>query len=150
MELILWRHAEAEDGAPDASRALTRKGIKQAQRMAKWLAPRLPDGTQVLASPARRTVQTASELTSNFTTDNRLSTSGDAESLLAATGWPKRRDNILIVGHMPTLGEAAALLLTGKVYPWELKKGAIFWLTLNERLGATRFQLRAAISPKLL
>ena len=26
MELLLWRHADAEDGMPDAGRALTKKG----------------------------------------------------------------------------------------------------------------------------
>jgi len=44
MDLILWRHAEAEDagGKPDLERNLTRHGRKQAARMAEWLKPRLP------------------------------------------------------------------------------------------------------------
>jgi len=29
MELILWRHAEAEDSFPDAGRKLTAKGLVQ-------------------------------------------------------------------------------------------------------------------------
>jgi len=37
MELILWRHAEAEPGEPDDARALTGKGHKQAWKMAEWL-----------------------------------------------------------------------------------------------------------------
>ena len=40
MDLILWRHAEAqdpEDGMDDLARALTRRGEKQAARMAAWL-----------------------------------------------------------------------------------------------------------------
>ena len=37
MELILWRHADAELGQPDSERRLTDKGHKQAARMAKWL-----------------------------------------------------------------------------------------------------------------
>ena len=35
MELILWRHADAEDGKPDLERKLTPKGEKQAKRAAK-------------------------------------------------------------------------------------------------------------------
>ncbi len=31
MELILWRHAEAEDGVPDAARQLTEKRIGSGQ-----------------------------------------------------------------------------------------------------------------------
>lgn len=54
MELILWRHAEAEDGYPDHERALTEKGHEQAKKMAAWLKPRLPKDTQILVSPADR------------------------------------------------------------------------------------------------
>ena len=60
MELILWRHAEAEDGYPDLERALTEKGHEQAKKMADWLKSRLPKDTQVLVSPAKRAQQTAS------------------------------------------------------------------------------------------
>ena len=54
MELILWRHADAELGQPDSERRLTDKGHKQAARMAKWLAERLPEDYVVMASPAVR------------------------------------------------------------------------------------------------
>ena len=42
MDLILWRHAEAEDGVPDLERRLTGKGRKQAERVAQWLLQRMP------------------------------------------------------------------------------------------------------------
>ena len=45
MDLILWRHAEAEeatDGMEDLARALTPKGEKQAARMGAWLDRQLP------------------------------------------------------------------------------------------------------------
>ena len=50
MDLVLWRHAEAQewvDGCHDASRALTPKGEKQAAKMASWLDRHLPDGAKV-------------------------------------------------------------------------------------------------------
>ena len=50
MDLILWRHAEAEPGEPDLGRRLTAKGIQQAERMAAWLDGHLPATTRVLAS----------------------------------------------------------------------------------------------------
>ncbi|WP_204271061.1 histidine phosphatase family protein, partial [Escherichia coli] len=62
MDLILWRHAEAEVIAPgqdDLQRALTPKGERQARRMAAWLNHRLPATTRVLVSPALRCRQTA-------------------------------------------------------------------------------------------
>ena len=59
MELILWRHADAEDanGKEDAARELTKKGRKQAERMAKWLRPRLDGDWRILVSPAKRALQ---------------------------------------------------------------------------------------------
>ena len=59
MDLILWRHAQAEDGGPDLDRTLTRKGRKEAARMGEWLRVRLPSQFQVLSSPARRARETA-------------------------------------------------------------------------------------------
>ena len=44
MDLVFWRHAEAEEGIPDLQRPLTAKGQKQARRMAEWLDSQLPDG----------------------------------------------------------------------------------------------------------
>jgi phosphohistidine phosphatase len=54
MNLILWRHAEAEEGSNDLARALTSKGHRQAKRMATWLEARLPDKYKVICSRARR------------------------------------------------------------------------------------------------
>ena len=72
MDLILWRHAEAQDhpygeqgeqGDPlDLERRLTPRGEKQATRMAAWLDRQLPDGAKVYVSPAERARQTANAL----------------------------------------------------------------------------------------
>lgn len=150
MELILWRHADAEDGSPDSERKLTAKGIKQAKRMAKWLKPRLPEDTIILVSPAKRAQQTARALTPNFKTVTEIGASGSPESLLASIGWPKLEGNVVVVGHQPTLGEAAALLLTGRKEQWGLKKGALIWLARREYGAVPHTHLRAAISPDLL
>ncbi len=37
MDLLLWRHAEAEDGDDDLKRRLTARGEKQARTMATWI-----------------------------------------------------------------------------------------------------------------
>ena len=56
MDLILWRHADAEDvgSQGDAARNLTKKGRKQAERIAEWLRPRLEGDWRILCSPAAR------------------------------------------------------------------------------------------------
>src|SRR3954470_17699403 len=62
MDLILWRHAEAEEGENDVARALTPKGQKQAVRVAEWLLQRLPAKFTLISSPAARAQQTAEAL----------------------------------------------------------------------------------------
>src|SRR3989304_4024273 len=53
MELILWRHADAEEGERDLERKLTGKGRKQATRVARWLQHRLPFRTAAPFFPDR-------------------------------------------------------------------------------------------------
>jgi len=150
MDLILWRHADAEDRTPDSERQLTDKGIKQASRMAKWLRRHLPAHAQVLASPAARAQQTARALARDFKTVEALGTSASPRDVLTACRWSDDDRTVVVVGHQPTLGEVAALLLTGRPEQWSLKKGAIVWLTHHSRRADARAELYAAISPDLL
>ncbi len=150
MELILWRHAEAEDGIPDSERRLTAKGEKQAARMAKWLRARMPADALILASPARRTQQTATALQRDFLTVQEIGLGTSAEGVLKAAGWPAGAHTVLVIGHQPTLGETAALLLTGSEEQWHVKKGAVIWLASRSTVPPVATQLRAAISPDLL
>jgi phosphohistidine phosphatase len=147
MDLILWRHAEAEDGSPDSARKLTAKGRRQAERVAKWLAKRLPKKFRVLASPARRAQETAAVLARHFETHAALDVGAQAQAILDAAGWPASDERpAVVVGHQPSLGEAAMLALGGKAAPLNLKKGALVWL--ESRDG--EIVLRAAIAPDLL
>ena len=150
MELILWRHAEAEDGIHDSERRLTAKGIKQASRMAKWLRARIPENVVMLVSPARRAQQTARALNPEFRTVKEIGLAASAADVLLAAGWPDGAGTVVVVGHQPTLGEAAALLLTGKNEQWNVKKGAVIWIARRADGPHARTQLRAAISPDLL
>ena len=149
MDILLWRHAEAEDGMPDAKRKLTARGRKQAKQVARWLRKRLPADTRILASPAIRAVQTAQALELPFETGNKLGTGANAAGLLGAAGWPPARGTVLMVGHQPTLGHAAALLLTGDAADWSVRKGALWWFTYRIRNGNAETLLRAVIAPDL-
>ena len=150
MDLILWRHADAADGYPDAERELTEKGHAQAKRMAEWLNARLPQDVLILASPATRAQQTAAALRRKVVTCDAVDTSADAQSLLAAAGWPHGERTILIVGHQPTLGRAASLLLSGAEGNMSFKKGAVWWITARPRGGSPHAALRAVMAPDLL
>src|SRR6266480_1553202 len=52
---------------------------------------------------------------------------------------------VLIVGHQPTLGRVAAVLLSGAEADWDIGKGALWWIRHSS--GETR--LLAAIDPEL-
>jgi phosphohistidine phosphatase len=147
MDLILWRHAEAEAGGPDLGRRLTRKGVQQAERMAKWLDRKLPATTRVLASPADRAQQTALALKRKFRVVPDLAPGASPHAVLAAAGWPDAREPVLIVGHQPTLGEIAALVLTGEEAPWSVRKCGVWWLSNRVRGGASTVVLKVVIAP---
>ena len=150
MELILWRHAEAEDGANDLERALTERGIRQASRVGRWLKERLRGDWHVIVSPSLRTRQTATGLGLPFEIVPAIAPGADAAAVLAASQWPQGPRNVIVVGHQPTLGQVAARLLTGSQGDVALRKGGAWWFRaeapmLAGGLGTTR--LRAVIGP---
>ena len=154
-QLILWRHAEAEDAVPgriaDANRALTPHGHKQAARMARWLQERLPEDYRVLVSPATRTLQTAAALDRQFETVDAVGLAATPRSLLAAAGWPQAPGITIVIGHQPTLGQVVARLLSGNDNTdWSLKKGSIVWIANRLRSGTQEIVLRTAMTPELI
>jgi phosphohistidine phosphatase len=153
MELILWRHAEAEDirhGSRDEDRELTARGRKQAKEMAKWLLQRIPEKARILVSPARRTVQTADALNLRYELVPQIGTTATPSDLLDASGWPDGGSAVLLIGHQPTLGEVATLLLTGSQHSLQLNKGAVCWLSGRKKNGRIVASLRAMIEPEML
>lgn len=150
MDLILWRHADAQDGTPDMDRPLTAKGRGQAKKMAAWLNQQLPEGVRVLVSPSRRTLQTADALERKYDVVQDLAPGADAAHLLHAAGWPDAKGTVLVVGHQPTLGELASLLLFGEAVGMSIKKSGIVWLTNRVRGEMPQTLLKAAMTPDLL
>jgi phosphohistidine phosphatase len=150
MDLILWRHADAEDGVPDAGRNLTAKGEKQAQQMGHWLKARLPEKFKLLVSPAKRAQQTAQALSKTFDTVKSLSPGADAIAVLAAAGWPDAKGTVVVVGHQPTLARVAAFLLAGEEADWNMKKGSIWWISNRVRQGESQTVLRVMMPTEFI
>ncbi len=150
MELILWRHAEAAPGDPDAARPLTDHGRAQADQMARWLAPRLPRELRMIVSPARRAQETARALGRSFETIESIAPGVDAAALLAAAQWPDADRPVLIVGHQPTLGEAAARLLEARTATAHMGTGAVWWMRAKSGKGRTGAVLLLALEPEIL
>jgi phosphohistidine phosphatase len=153
MDLIFWRHAEADDwveGCDDMQRSLTQRGEKQAKRMAAWLDRQLPEGTRIVCSPARRCEQTALALGRKYKLRSELAPEASADELLGAAGWPNGKSVVLLIGHQPSLGNAIALLLGMKQDSSPVRKGAVWWIRTRERDGDVQTVVVTVQSPELL
>lgn len=153
MDLILWRHAQAEAKQPgqsaedDLARALTRKGAKQADRMADWLNQRLVNSTRVIVSPALRCQQTAKALGRKFRTVDEIGPDAGVLEILRAARWLHGDKPVLVVGHQPTLGAVAAQVLTGAEFHWPIKLAAVWWIRQRSQDEGGDVLLQAVQSP---
>lgn len=158
MDLILWRHADAEiasEGEDDLSRQLTAKGEKQAVRVAAWLDRHLPEGARILVSPASRTEQTVKALNRKYKLRDELVPDSNAEDVLALIKWhpengPQGKGPILLVGHQPYLGEIAAKLLGMQEHSCAIRKGAVWWLRSRVREEYSEILLLNVINPDFI
>jgi phosphohistidine phosphatase len=153
MELILWRHAEADDyAANDLARALTPRGQRQAAKMAQWLQTQLGEELaqwRVLASPALRAQQTARALGRPIETIASIAPDAKPEALIAAAAWPDAKRNVILTGHQPTLGGVIAQLLNGSDGQVSVKKGAMWWFEVRDRAGHKSVRLKAMVAPEV-
>ena len=158
MDLILWRHAEAEvagQGSDDLSRQLTPKGERQAARMAIWLDRHLPESTRVLVSPARRTEQTAQALGRKYKLRDELVPESSPDDVLGLVKWhpetgPQGKGTVLLVGHQPYLGEIVSRLIGMKEAICPVRKGSVWWLRARLREGSLQTVLMTVASPDLI
>jgi phosphohistidine phosphatase len=110
----------------------------------------LPKDASILVSPAVRAQQTAQPLKREYMTVKELRPDASPAAILAAAGWPAHAGTVLVVGHQPTLGQTAAWLLSGEPTQWNIKKGALWWITYRERGEEGQVVLRAVMSPEFL
>ena len=146
MELILWRHADAEPGVDDLERKLTVKGRKQAARVAGWLNARLPSRFTLYSSPAKRAQQTAKALDAPIETSELLSPDRSSADVLRAVDWPNGDQLVIVVGHQPTLGRVVTRLL-GAEGDLSIQKGALWWIEARDKAGKSGVRVRAVVPP---
>ncbi|MCX7929787.1 MAG: histidine phosphatase family protein [Chlorobi bacterium] len=124
--LILIRHAKAvssdEENASDFERELTQRGCRDAERMGQWLRAIVSSIDCMVASPSRRTRQTA-EIIAKAWGDASLPIEYDQALYLPsldtvrAVVWaldPAWR-TVALVGHNPSLSDVL-VDLTGEPY----------------------------------
>jgi phosphohistidine phosphatase len=112
MRLLIVRHAEAAPGAPDEARPLTPHGHEQARALGERLRRDgfAPDA--VLTSPLLRARATAAALElGDPAVDERLAPGAAPAAFREAA--LDRGGTVLVVGHQPDCGRAAAALTGG-------------------------------------
>jgi len=152
--LILWRHAEAEAesaSGKDSDRVLTKRGRKDAARMAKWLNRYLPAETVIFSSPARRCLETAAALHDLNPLDIKvaefLSIDSSVERIAKEVTTADSSKTILIVGHQPNLGLLIAKLLGMPQSACVVKKGSVWWLRQRFVFGVEQYYIYAVQQP---
>ncbi len=154
--LILWRHAEAEaesTSGQDIDRALTKRGRKDAEKMAEWLSQHLPANTEILCSPARRCLETAAALNHPTIRESAssiereikiaefLSVDSSVEIMAKKVTNEDSSKTLLLIGHQPNLGLLIAKLLGMDSGACVVKKGAVWWLRQRLINGASQTYL---------
>src|ERR1043166_1097444 len=164
MNLYLLRHGIAVPGdepgiESDHERPLTSKGAKRMRKAAKGLR-RLGIGFDaILTSPLIRARQTADIIAAALGLESELheisglAPESSVDNLLFGLTRFQNREHLLLVGHQPLLGDAAAYLLRGKdkvPYNIPLRKGGICRLEIDGVPPATPATLHWLLVPKQL
>jgi phosphohistidine phosphatase len=111
MRLVIVRHAEAAPGRPDELRPLTPAGREQARRLGDELRAESVDA--VVSSPLLRARETAAALgLGQPEVDERLAPGAGPDDMRAAAAG--RGATVVVVGHQPDCGRAAAALGGGE------------------------------------
>jgi phosphohistidine phosphatase len=112
MRLLIVRHAEAVPGDPDELRSLSAAGREQARDLGRRLREQGLRVDAVVSSPLLRARETAAALElGDPEVDDRLAPGATASDIRDAAS--ERGETVVVVGHQPDCGRAAAELSGG-------------------------------------
>jgi phosphohistidine phosphatase len=145
---VIWllRHAEAEDGSPDAERPLTEKGEEQSRRVGAALAALRIRLDACLSSPKVRAAETARIVCEQVDgievelTEELAGGPFDAHELAEGKG-----KDVLLVGHDPDFSMAVHRMTGAQV---RMKKGGLAGVDRGELLVLLRPREIAAIADR--
>jgi phosphohistidine phosphatase len=158
--LYVLRHGIAVQpgtpGIPDDQRPLTAKGKKRMQQIALALSKLDLKLDRIVTSPLPRARATAEivadalDCREQLEISNALRTGTSAASIQK---WLRERteDELMIVGHNPTLSDLVSLLVAGRLQPLicDLKKGGIAALTPTPG-GTGRYEINWVTTPRVI
>ena len=148
MNLYLMRHAiavDADENTEDQQRALTEKGRKKLERIARNFEKLDLEFDLILTSPYLRARQTADVVADtlaikarNVLETENLTPLGFADKLVEEITARGTLENLLIVGHEPFLSQLIGMLVAGDAsLSIEMKKAGLCKLSI-ERLSYGR------------
>jgi phosphohistidine phosphatase len=154
LRLTLLRHAKSSwrfGDLDDHRRPLNRRGLRDALRMPKIVAQRIPRPDLLLASDSSRTVQTAQAIADAYELyDERIILSdefylaGHRALLKTLRGVKSSFAHVMLVGHNPGLSELCNYLLAAPIDDLptfaaaELRPGGASWTQLER--GCARLE----------
>ena len=164
MNLYLLRHGIAAAGdepgiESDHERPLTPKGVKRMRKAAKGLRRLGIEFDAILTSPLIRARQTAEivaealSLQSELQEISALAPESSVDNLLLGLTRFQTREDLLLVGHQPLLGQIAAFLLRGKDkshFDMPLKKGGLCRIEIDSIPPSKPGTLHWLLAPKQL
>ena len=123
MKICIVRHGSAVPGAvDDQDRTLTEKGAHQATQAGKWLKSQVFDRPACWASPYRRTLQTAENISVSTGYDIQSNTclTPDREVSDVINQLQSSSSDVVLVSHLPLVGHIASYLIDGEIreQPW--------------------------------
>lgn len=147
------RHGHADAIARrDADRELTSRGKKAVDRVSRALASLGLRPSKILASPLVRAQQTATIAARALASDTKIDTEkllvpeGNVDHLV--TSLPSDEECLLLVSHMPLVGDLLGRLLCGSAHSsMPLSTSCAVWLEVLHP-GARDGRLRGALSAK--
>ena len=142
MILYILRHSDAVPGGTagmaDEERPLTEKGIRKMREVARGLRRIEAVPELVLSSPLLRARETAEIAVAEFggqvplSLTRELSPSGSRLELYRELRQHRRLAAVMIVGHLPSLGEIAGEIAWGSAdHCLEIKKGGACAIELS-------------------
>jgi phosphohistidine phosphatase len=153
MMIYIMRHGLAEDPTPksdDGVRKLTAKGAEKIRKAAAGMRAIGLAFEMILSSPIPRAMETA-EIVANELGGSvkpratpELTTGSSPAKALEAIAKLHLPEEVLIVGHEPTLSRLASLLLSGssESVGIRLKQGGVIALEIPDRVEAGAADLR--------
>lgn len=163
MNLYLLRHGPAGDQAawaprPDSLRPLTKEGKEKVKDVAKGLRRRELSFDVILTSPYERALQTAKivakvlDLKGKLVDFSPLEPGGNAKEIVdELSRHAKKWEDVLVVGHEPSLSQLIALLTTGRpISSLEMKKAGLAKLAISQPVLGRCATLEFLLPPKYI